>query len=76
MITQKMPGILHSPAGSQRLTYWIASLELLLTFALADLAVIGWSAGLLTSGQLFASALAYILIAVGTLVTSYAMGHG
>jgi hypothetical protein len=70
---QVVPGT--SQPGSNRLTYWIAAVEVLLTFALADAAVIAWSAGLITGGPLMASALAYILIAFGTLFTAYKMGH-
>jgi hypothetical protein len=53
-----------------RLTYWIASLELLLAFALADAAIVGWSAGLVTTGQVLAWAFTYTLIALGALVTT------
>jgi len=57
----------------QPLTYWIGGAEVLLTFALADAAVIAWSADLITGTQLMAASVAYVLIALGALLTAYEM---
>jgi uncharacterized membrane protein YhaH (DUF805 family) len=73
--TRKISGTLQPQGGSQRPTYWIAALELLLMFALADVAVIARSFGLVTDAQLLAWALTYMLIALGTLFTVYAMSR-
>ncbi len=56
-----------------RLTRWIAAFELLLTFALADAAIVIRSAHLLNDTQLLACAVAYVLIVFGTLVTAWQM---
>ena len=58
----------------RRALWWIAAVELMLTFALADFAAIAWSADWVSGGQLIACAMAYLLIAFGVLFTAYKMG--
>jgi hypothetical protein len=68
-------GTWRALGGKQRRTYWIAVVEAVLAFTLADAAIVARSAGLATNAQLAACALAYVLIALGALVTSYEMAR-
>jgi hypothetical protein len=73
--TRNVTGSLQAPRASQRLAYWIAALEAVLMFAFAGAAVVARAAGLATNAQLAGWVLAYILIALGTLVTAYEMAR-
>jgi hypothetical protein len=51
--------------------YWIAIVELLLGFFLADACLVAWSASGITGGELVAIGFSYSLIAFGTLATAF-----
>jgi hypothetical protein len=51
--------------------FWIAIVELLLGFLLADACVVAWSAAGITGTELVAIGFSYTLIAFGTLVTAF-----
>lgn len=67
---------LNTNNKKRRLTYWTASLELLLTFALLDAAVIAWMTHLASGAEILAVGLAYTMIALGVMVTVYAAEQG
>jgi hypothetical protein len=46
---------------------------LIAAFLLCDVAVVSWSAGVASAGQLVAASLAFTLISVGIIVTQYKM---
>jgi large-conductance mechanosensitive channel len=61
------------PSYNNQLLLWIAVTLLLASFALADTAIVVWSAALVSLGQLVASALAFLLIGTGVLFTVWQM---
>jgi hypothetical protein len=58
-----------APRINTVLAWWTASLLLLLAFGLGDVAVVAWSANVVTSGELLAGWLAFFLITFGIMVT-------
>jgi hypothetical protein len=58
-----------APRVNTVLAWWTASLLLLLTFGFGDVAVVAWSANVVTAGELVAAWLAFFLIAFGIMVT-------
>ena len=64
---------ISASGNNNHLLYWIAATLLLLSFVLGDTAIIGWSASLVTFGQLAAAALAFLLIGTGVLYTVWQM---
>ena len=66
-ITQ--PNKAAATPGNHHLAYWLTGIAALLAFALADVAAVALPAMVLSSGEVVAGALAFILIALGVLVT-------
>jgi hypothetical protein len=61
--------------NNDHLLLWVAATLLLTGFALGDTAIIAWCASLASLWQLAASALSYVLIAVGILFTVWQMNE-
>jgi amino acid transporter len=61
--------------NNDHLLLWVATTLLLMGFALGDTAIIAWCASLVSLWELTASALAYVLIAVGMLFTIWQMSE-
>ncbi len=59
--------------GHRHITWWIFWIELVIAFALADCAMVAWAAHWLSSTQLAAYTLTYILLASGVLFTIYTL---
>jgi len=58
---------------SDHLLHWITAALLLITFGLADIAVVAWSASVVTIDELFAVAFTFVLTGIGVLFTAWQM---
>ena len=61
------------PQKSDHLLYWITAALLLVSFGLADAAVVAWAASVVTIGQLLAVAFTFVLTGSGVVFTAWRM---
>jgi hypothetical protein len=62
-----------APGELKRHLSWLISLLLLISFAMTDAAIVTWSAGLVSTGEVVASAFTFALISLGLLITVWEM---